>query len=195
MPVEFSVAAYSFGHAIIRPTYKINDLVPEQPIFADNSSPGRFDAFHGFRPLPPSWTIDWQFFFETGDGSRLQMGRKIDAALAGPTFHLPGLDPAELARRNIVRGVRLGLRSGQRVSRAMGIEPLGDEEIADHRDLGRLRGERAALVLRPARGRRARGRAPGTGSRPHCCRSPARALEGRPPLLGKRRAELDADVK
>jgi hypothetical protein len=56
MPVEFSVAAYRFGHSMIRPTYKINDPVPELPIFSTSESPGRFDAFHGFRPLPPQWT-------------------------------------------------------------------------------------------------------------------------------------------
>lgn len=129
MPVEFSVGAYRFGHSMIRPTYKINDPVPELPIFPDSPTPGRFEAFHGFRPLPPKWTIDWQFFFETGDGSKLQMARKIDAKLAAPLFHLPELDPAELAFRNLLRGKRLGLPSGQRVARAMGIEPLEDSEL------------------------------------------------------------------
>ncbi len=129
MPVEFSVGAYRFGHSMIRPAYKINDDIRELPIFADRPDPGRFEAFHGFRPLPPNWTVDWQFFFETGDGSRLQMARKIDAKLAAPTFTLPGLDPAELAFRNLRRASRLGLPSGQRVARAMGIEPLDDGQL------------------------------------------------------------------
>ena len=34
MPVEFSVAAYRFGHSMIRPQYKLNPDI-ERPIFAD----------------------------------------------------------------------------------------------------------------------------------------------------------------
>lgn len=41
MPVEFSVAAYRFGHSQVRPTYIINERgVPELPIFAQSEEPG-----------------------------------------------------------------------------------------------------------------------------------------------------------
>lgn len=129
MPVEFSVAAYRFGHSMIRATYKINDTVPELPLFVADADPGQFDSLHGFRPLPEGWTVDWQFFFETGDGSRLQLARKIDAKLSASTFTLPGDAPTELAVRNLHRGLRMSLPSGQRVARFMGFEPLTDEEL------------------------------------------------------------------
>jgi Animal haem peroxidase len=131
MPVEFSAAAYRFGHSMIRPTYKINDPVPERPIFSTNPNPGQLDAFHGFRPLPAGWTVDWSFFFNSGDESKMQVARRIDSHLALGTFHLPETDDVmrNLALRNLKRGKVLGLPSGQRVARAMGIEPLTDDEL------------------------------------------------------------------
>ena len=34
MPVEFSVAAYRFGHSMVRGEYELNDDVEDIPIFA-----------------------------------------------------------------------------------------------------------------------------------------------------------------
>jgi hypothetical protein len=133
MPVEFSVAAYRFGHSLIRPTYKINDTVPELPIFSPDPNAGPLDDLRGFRPLPSQWTIDWSFFFETGAGGNLQRARKIDRFLSSPLFSLPGIDAQNeensLAFRNLRRGKFLGLPSGQSVARAMGLEPLSDEDL------------------------------------------------------------------
>lgn len=131
MPVEFSVAAYRFGHSMIRPDYRINTTIAQDiPIFVADPHPAPTADLRGFRPLPKDWTIDWSFFFEVGDESHLQPARLIDAKLAAPLVKLPGLRPAALALRNLERGRALDLPDGQHVARVMGIEPLNGDELA-----------------------------------------------------------------
>jgi hypothetical protein len=130
MPVEFSVAAYRWGHSAVRPTYVINNTVPELPIFSQNEDPDPLEAFHGGRRLPKFWTISWPFFFELDDEGP-QHGRKINTRLAEGLFNLPD-EPdrlESLALRNLQRGKALGLPSGGRVARAMGVEQLTDDEL------------------------------------------------------------------
>jgi hypothetical protein len=148
MPVEFSVAAYRFGHSQVRAAYRINNTVPVLPIFrADELDasgnlvvPGRLADFRGFRGLPPQWTNSWPFFFPFDDQGPVP-SRKIDTRMAIPLYTLPGERPEEagetqeqqdnrsLARRNLLRGWAMQLPDGHRVAQAMGEEPLTEEEL------------------------------------------------------------------
>lgn len=133
MPVEFSVAAYRIGHSMVRGGYQINETV-RNPTFsraADNNPTG---DFRGFRPLPQGWTIDWARFFAFTDQFKVekpQPSRRIDRFLVGPLIEMPDAiaDPVaeapqdvnrSLAMRNLLRGWRLGLPSGQWVARRIG---------------------------------------------------------------------------
>jgi hypothetical protein len=134
MPVEFSVAAYRFGHSQIRGGYALNTLV-RNPLFTpDPVSQNPLGHFGGFRILPPAWTIEWKRFFEVdgaGDGA-LQHTRLIDTKLARPLAAMPpeiGGDRPSLVDRNLTRGARLALPSGQDVAAAMGETPLSDTEL------------------------------------------------------------------
>ncbi len=132
MPVEFSVAAYRFGHSMVRPQYRLNSTLP-----------GRFDIFSmnpatsltGFREFPGVWAIDWRLFFDFGNkpnpfsSSRIQPAYKIDSSLVNPLKNLPpsiASDIPNLAHRNLLRGNSMGLPSGQDVARSMGIPVLKD---------------------------------------------------------------------
>ena len=124
MPVEFSVAAYRFGHSMIRSDYRLNTRTTKEiPIFTDDDAKA---DLRGFRPLPRGFSIDWSFFVEVGDARSLQHARKIDTKLALPLATVPGTgSPNALAERNLRRGFALKLPTGERVAQAMGLEPVG----------------------------------------------------------------------
>jgi hypothetical protein len=126
MPVEFSGAAYRFGHSMVRPAYDLNDTTTDVPVFAEAEDPDPDTHLGGFRRLPFGWTVDWSRFFKT-TGRTPQHSRRIDTKLSAPLSHLPSGVDAErraLAYLNLRRGVALGLPSGQDVAHAMGRPPL-----------------------------------------------------------------------
>lgn len=122
MPVEFSGAAYRFGHSQVRDAYRINDEVEPLPILTDIRVPNPLQHLGGFRPLPKKWTVQWKHFFPLGT-SPPQPSRRIDTRLAGPMRKLPqniDHDRRSLALLNLLRGKALALPSGQSVATAMG---------------------------------------------------------------------------
>jgi hypothetical protein len=157
MPVEFSGAAYRFGHSMVRPIYRLSaaDLGVSIPIIGLNGrkpvfAPNPNDGLNGFQEFAAEDGIDWRLFFDTpnhplssallGKG-RVQPAYKIDTSLVNPLGFLPefsqpgtnnpsGLPHSNsLAFRNLKRGVTLQLPSGQSIARLMGLEPIADERL------------------------------------------------------------------
>jgi hypothetical protein len=116
MPVEFSGAAFRFGHSQVRDAYEVSDQAGTRPIFVPGPLADPLQDLRGFRRLPPHWSVDWSRFFVVG-GSAPQPGRAIDAKLSPALFDLPD-SGGSLAVRNLQRGEALGLPSGQAVAAA-----------------------------------------------------------------------------
>lgn len=141
MPLEFSAAAYRFGHTLVRDRYRTNiikgpRLADAIPIFSAGG-----DNLRGFRALSRVHAVEWDWFLEmeSSIAGFPQRARKFDTHLAPALRHMPehkGHEGDEafilnvLAARNLLRGIRLKLPSGPDVAKALGVPPiaLGDGE-------------------------------------------------------------------
>jgi hypothetical protein len=127
MPVEFAVAAYRFGHSMIRDRYWINFNFP-------NATLGQVFQFNR-NPLLPvfsNWVVDFNAFFDTGVSVPVHnKARKIDSIMANGLETLPGFAGlmAVLATRNLRRSLALGLPSGQGMANAFGIAPMSAAQL------------------------------------------------------------------
>lgn len=140
IPVEFAVAAYRFGHAQVRPSYRINfgpasgadvflRLFIDTPENTANPDPN--DMRGGLRQ--PRRFIDWQTFFDFGDGNS-RNNKKINTKLSTALMDLlgfPASEPQSLAQRNLLRHLTFKLPSGQAVAKAMTLPVLPDSDFAD----------------------------------------------------------------
>jgi heme peroxidase len=173
LPMEFTGAAYRFGHSGVRNAYRLNQGF-QRLIF--NGADDATESLVGFGDLPEDHQIDWSLFvtdklFPGGKGDnpsqiggkdvdpdphRLQYAYKIDTSLVNPLLALPprigGPGPLfnSLAARNIKRGYNFSLPSGQDIANVLGVTtppPLkfGDELLAFKDMPGMSAGDAAAL--------------------------------------------------
>jgi hypothetical protein len=134
MPLEYSGAAYRFGHSMIRAEYEMQDG-HTVPIFGRDG----YEDLRGNRPIPANLWADWNYFFDIPGlepPDDRNMARLIDTQISLPLFTLPStvVAPTDkaivaLAERNLLRGKRLGLPCGQDVATAMGVTPLTNAQL------------------------------------------------------------------
>lgn len=114
MPVEFSAAAFRFGHSMIRHEYALNDRFGAEELFSEVN--------RGFSPVAPWHNLDLDRFF----GPTAQRARPINTKLVPDLIDLPvrvASNPANLAERNMIRGQRtFCLPSGEQAAQALGFD-------------------------------------------------------------------------
>ncbi len=142
MPLEFSVAAYRFGHSMVRAAYNFNlnfnlsgdpDTTPAtlELLFTFSALSGQLG---NFETLPDNWIIQWENLVPAGKA--FDRTRRIDTKLVEPLFQLTDLrgrprqeDRARLAVRNLLRGYLLRLPTGQAVAGALQQKLSGVRDI------------------------------------------------------------------
>jgi len=169
MPIEFSVAAFRLGHAMIRATYNWNKFFDNgggtlELLFLFSGHSGDLGGGHR---LPSNWIADFRRLYDFGEAdhpglavpaAKFNRAMRIDTTLVNPLKFLPSFPAgpqANLAFRNLRRAKMVRLATGQQMAtflknKGVTLTKLTNAKIRDGKDGAKLDGltqtQRAALL-------------------------------------------------
>lgn len=132
LPLEFTSAAFRFGHSMIRSSYYLNDDLPGaelRNLFILNAV--KNPAGGSFISLPLRKLVSWKEFLPGGEN----VARSLDTQLVEPLLAV--LDAKEqivpcearLAVQDLKRGYMMRLPTGQAIARACKFPVLTEDEL------------------------------------------------------------------
>ncbi len=144
IPMEFTTAAFRFGHSMVSDTYDFNDnfgiggrlddSASLIQLFTFTSRGGMGKGIGKGDQLPNHWIADWKRLTRTS-ANKLSGADKIDLALADGMLnkmaHGDNLHHASIFFRNILRGYHRRIPFGQELARKMRVKIVPANEIAD----------------------------------------------------------------
>jgi Animal haem peroxidase len=144
IPMEFTCAAFRFGHSMVSEEYDFNvnfghkgklaDSATLNQLFAFTSRGGMGTSNGTGGQLPNHWIADWNRLTRSGT-NQLSGADKIDVTFAEGMLnhmaHAQNMHHASIFFRNILRGYHRRIPFGQKIAAALRIAPLPPNAILD----------------------------------------------------------------
>ena len=142
VPMEFTTAAFRFGHSMVSQTYDFNEnfgnrgrvrnFASLHDLFVFTSRSGMGDPTGATAQLPDHWVADWERLTSL-TSAELSGADRIDMSFAQDMLnhltHMGNLTHASIFFRNLVRGFHRRISFGQDLARAYGLEPMTAAQV------------------------------------------------------------------
>src|SRR6185312_8676830 len=148
LPLEFTVAAFRFGHSMVRPSYNYNSIF-ELKLRARLFRLFRAVALSNYHHILDSWIIQWDRFVDGGTN----VARLMDTRLVDPLTALidaqgiPLKFEGRLAVRDLLRGYLLRIPTGQAVAEQLNCEIIPAAELV--KVAGSVSDEQKRILMDP----------------------------------------------